>query len=83
MTDAERLLWSRIRRKQLRGYQFYRQRAIGRDICAGWIFTVLVRNWLFPAIDLCGAGSLMVVSITAKMEKPRIVSGTAISAVSG
>ncbi len=29
MTDAERLLWSRIRRKQLKGYQFYRQRIIG------------------------------------------------------
>ncbi|RMD62547.1 endonuclease domain-containing protein, partial [Candidatus Parcubacteria bacterium] len=32
MTDAERLLWSRIRRKQLGGYQFYRQRAIGEYI---------------------------------------------------
>ncbi len=29
MTDAENLLWSRIRRKQLKGYQFYRQRIIG------------------------------------------------------
>lgn len=28
MTDAERLLWSRIRRKQLKGYQFYRQKPI-------------------------------------------------------
>ena len=28
MTDAERLLWSRIRRKQLEGYQFYRQKNI-------------------------------------------------------
>ncbi len=28
MTDAERLLWSRIRRKQLKGYQFYRQKII-------------------------------------------------------
>jgi very-short-patch-repair endonuclease len=29
MTDPERLLWSRIRRKQLRGYQFYRQKTVG------------------------------------------------------
>jgi very-short-patch-repair endonuclease len=29
MTDAERLLWLRIRRKQLKGYQFYRQRPVG------------------------------------------------------
>ena len=28
MTDAERLLWSRIRRKQIEGYQFYRQKTI-------------------------------------------------------
>jgi very-short-patch-repair endonuclease len=28
MTDSERLLWSRIRRKQLKGVQFYRQKAI-------------------------------------------------------
>jgi len=32
MTDAEILLWSKIRRKQLRGYQFYRQRIIGNYI---------------------------------------------------
>ena len=32
MTDAERLLWSRIRRKQLKGHQFYRQKIIGRYI---------------------------------------------------
>ena len=32
MTDAERLLWSRIRRKQLKGYQFYRQKNIGNYI---------------------------------------------------
>jgi very-short-patch-repair endonuclease len=32
MTDAERLLWSRIRRKQLKGYQFYRQKIIGNYI---------------------------------------------------
>ncbi|MGB8657374.1 MAG: endonuclease domain-containing protein [Candidatus Zixiibacteriota bacterium] len=32
MTDAERLFWSRIRRKQLKGYQFYRQKPIGNYI---------------------------------------------------
>ncbi len=32
MTDAERLLWSKIRRRQVRGYQFYRQRPIGNHI---------------------------------------------------
>jgi very-short-patch-repair endonuclease len=32
MTDTERLLWSRIRRKQLKGYQFYRQKTIGNYI---------------------------------------------------
>ncbi|UCB52350.1 MAG: endonuclease domain-containing protein [Candidatus Zixiibacteriota bacterium] len=32
MTDAERLLWSRIRRKQLKAYQFYRQKIIGNYI---------------------------------------------------
>ena len=29
MTNAERLLWSEVRRKQLKGYQFYRQKTIG------------------------------------------------------
>ncbi len=29
MTDAERMLWSRIRRRQLKGNQFFRQRIIG------------------------------------------------------
>ena len=29
MTDAERRVWSKIRRKQLRGFQFYRQKNIG------------------------------------------------------
>ena len=28
MTDTESLLWSRVRRKQLKGHQFYRQMAI-------------------------------------------------------
>ena len=32
MTNAERLLWSKIRRKQLKGYQFYRQKIIGNYI---------------------------------------------------
>ncbi|MCM2265029.1 MAG: endonuclease domain-containing protein [Desulfuromonadales bacterium] len=29
MTDAEQLLWTRLRRKQLHGVQFYRQKPIG------------------------------------------------------
>jgi very-short-patch-repair endonuclease len=32
MTDAERLLWSKLRRKQLAGACFYRQRIIGEYI---------------------------------------------------
>ena len=32
MTDAERRLWSKLRMKQLKGYQFYRQRIIGEYI---------------------------------------------------
>ena len=32
MTDAERLLWSRVRCKQLKGFQFYRQKVIGKYI---------------------------------------------------
>ncbi len=32
MTDAERLLWSRLRRKQFEGHQFYRQKVIGNHI---------------------------------------------------
>ena len=32
MTDAERRVWTRIRRKQLKGYQFYRQKNIGNYI---------------------------------------------------
>lgn len=32
MTDAENLLWSKIRDKQLKGFQFYRQKAIGKFI---------------------------------------------------
>ena len=32
MTDAEKLLWSKIRRKQLKGCQFYRQKIIGNYI---------------------------------------------------
>jgi very-short-patch-repair endonuclease len=32
MTDAERLLWSKIRGKQLKGQQFYRQKIIGEYI---------------------------------------------------
>ncbi|WP_245549477.1 MULTISPECIES: endonuclease domain-containing protein [Methylomicrobium] len=29
MTDAEKILWSRVRRKQISGVQFYRQKPIG------------------------------------------------------
>jgi len=32
MTDAERALWLRIRNKQIKGCQFYRQKPIGRYI---------------------------------------------------
>ena len=32
LTDAESLLWSKIRGKQLKGYQFYRQKIIGNYI---------------------------------------------------
>ena len=32
MTDSERKLWSRIKRKQLKGFQFLRQRPIGNYI---------------------------------------------------
>ncbi|MFQ5965174.1 MAG: endonuclease domain-containing protein [Candidatus Scalinduaceae bacterium] len=32
MTDVERLIWSRIRRKQLKDCQFYRQKVISNYI---------------------------------------------------
>ncbi len=32
LTDAERLIWSKIRGKQLKGFQFYRQKIIGNYI---------------------------------------------------
>ena len=32
MTDAEKLLWSKIRGKQLKEFQFYRQKIIGNYI---------------------------------------------------
>jgi len=32
MTDAEKLLWSKLRYKQLKGYQFYRQKSIDNFI---------------------------------------------------
>jgi len=31
-TDAENLLWSRVRRRQLKSHQFYRQKIIGNYI---------------------------------------------------
>ena len=33
-TDAERLLWNRLRRRQLDGFRFRRQHQIGLYICA-------------------------------------------------
>ena len=36
MTDAEIALWQRIRGKQLRGVQFYRQRLLGPFIADFW-----------------------------------------------
>ena len=32
MTEAEKFLWSKIRRKRLKGVQFYRQKPIGNYI---------------------------------------------------
>jgi very-short-patch-repair endonuclease len=32
MTDAENMLWLKLRRKQLKGYPFYRQKIIGNYI---------------------------------------------------
>jgi very-short-patch-repair endonuclease len=32
MTDSEHVLWTKLRRKQLRGIQFYRQKPIGEAI---------------------------------------------------
>ena len=32
-TDAERLLWHHLRRRQLNGFKFRRQRPIGRYVC--------------------------------------------------
>ena len=31
-TDAEKLLWTRIRKKQLQGFQFHRQKNVGQYI---------------------------------------------------
>ncbi len=32
MTDAENMLWAKLRRKQLKGHLFYRQKIIGKYI---------------------------------------------------
>jgi len=32
MTDAENMLWLKLRRKQLKGHPFYRQKIIGKYI---------------------------------------------------
>jgi very-short-patch-repair endonuclease len=42
MTDAERLLWERLRRKQMKGYKFRRQCAIGRYVVD---FVCLEKGW--------------------------------------
>ena len=38
MTDAENLLWTKIRHKQLKGYQFYRQKIIDNYIVDFYCF---------------------------------------------
>jgi very-short-patch-repair endonuclease len=43
MTDSERILWHRLRGKQLFGVQFYRQKPIGKYIV---VFMHQGRNWL-------------------------------------
>ena len=42
MTDSENVLWSRLRRKQLLGVQFYRQKPIGNYVVD---FLRLERDW--------------------------------------
>ena len=32
MTDAEKYLWAKVRMKQMKGYQFYRQKPVGEYI---------------------------------------------------
>jgi very-short-patch-repair endonuclease len=32
MTDAERVLWSKLRKEQIKGHQFYRQKILGNYI---------------------------------------------------
>jgi len=32
MTDAERLIWLKLRRKEIKGHQFYRQKILGNYI---------------------------------------------------
>ncbi len=54
MTEAEKLLWSRIRRKQLDGFQFYRQKILGnyivdffvqgRNSSSSWMEVSIIRN---------------------------------------
>ena len=42
MTDAEQLLWFRLRRKQLRGIQFYRQKPVAHT---SWTSTPPMESW--------------------------------------
>ena len=48
-TDAELRLWYRIRRKQILGIQFYRQKTIGNYIV----------DFYAPAVNICLCGSLI------------------------
>ena len=45
MTDAEKTLWSRIRGKQLKGYQFYRHQPIGNFIADFYCLKVPIWFW--------------------------------------
>lgn len=51
MTDSERILWSRLRGKQLLGVQFYRQKPIGAYI-VDFHFMDLRRSWWLKLMDL-------------------------------
>ncbi len=67
MTDAERRLWSRLRRKQLHGYRFRRQVPIGRYIADFVCFSARV------VIEVDGShhdlGSAYELRRTARLER--------------
>jgi len=61
MTDAERLLWSKIRNKQVGGMQFYRQKVIGDYIVDFYCHTARLvleidggQHFLDDAIEMDG-----------------------------